>query len=112
MYRHLISALRSIAGNIKTVVDFHDYRSGEHFFTIKAYQDDRLVGKIDGSLYEGVVWVKYIEVASDVRGQGVGRSLMQSLLKEFPDEQIDMGYTTSEGERLRKYIPDDRVYKE
>jgi GNAT superfamily N-acetyltransferase len=108
----------SSASGLKIWFDYHSYHSGEHFFDAIAEIDGKGVGLLKGGYYkpDEVVSVKWVEVAPEARGKGVGKALYLALLTEFPTGKIDPGGQTPDGvklwESVRKQIPDDRVYRE
>lgn len=64
-------------------------------------KDGKLLGHLDWSEFEGRVQIDWIEVNEASRRQGVGKTLVESLVKEFEGKPIDWGYVTDEGKALQ-----------
>lgn len=70
----------------------------QHEFRLVAALDGEYAGWLDYSLYEGQVYVKYME-ATKLR-RGVGTALVLKLQETYPDCAIEFGYATSDGNAL------------
>ena len=60
------------------------------------YMGDRLVGYLSYTEFQGKTYIKHIEVAEDMRRNGIATQLYQELQKEAQGE-IQHTMTTSEG---------------
>lgn len=68
------------------------------------------VGYIDYVVFEGVPSISMIEVTE--KGKSYGTLLVKKLQEMYPDEEIEWGYTTPEGEALRNSLRYKRVPSE
>lgn len=67
-------------------------------------KDSRVQGYIDYSVYEGEAHIKYIEVADEIRRQGVATRLYHRMVEENPGCSVKWGMTTPDGTELRKAV--------
>lgn len=63
---------------------------------------DNLLGYVDYSVYNNSAYINFIKVKDSERRKGVGTALIKSL--EHDHDNVNWGYTTDEGELLRKSI--------
>jgi ribosomal protein S18 acetylase RimI-like enzyme len=63
---------------------------------------DNLLGYVDYSVYNNSAYINFIKVKDSERRKGVGTALIKSL--EHDHKNVNWGYTTDEGELLRKSI--------
>ena len=61
-----------------------------------------LLGYLEYSVYDGEAYIQMIEVRQSEKRKGIATALIQSLQHDYKD--INWGYTTEEGTRLKRYI--------
>jgi GNAT superfamily N-acetyltransferase len=62
----------------------------------------KCVGLLNWSEYEGKPLVKMIQVLPEYKKQGIARALLSRLQKEFPEAELDFGWTTGKGQALKE----------
>lgn len=76
-----------------------DYHHGQHDGAVIARDGYGVqVGRLDYSLYNGLLRVGMIEVDPKRRREGIGTSMLARLRQEYPKEGLDPGYRTPDGE--------------
>lgn len=83
----------------------------QHNYTLLARDEkNRVVGKIDYADYQDTIYINIIEVAKDVRRQGIAVMLMKWLQKETGKRyrEIKLGMMSGEGAKLKKYL--DKIF--
>lgn len=94
--------------NVKVQDDIYDSHRGEAFGQITVAMAGRLLGRLDYSIYEGEATIQWIEVGSDVRGQGFAELMIRELMSAnnahdaVPYRKINWGMSTPEGTRLKQ----------
>lgn len=79
------------------------YHSGQLDIKLSAVKNNQELGYINYSEYLKKPHINYIEVYH--QKQGIGQRLVKQLQMKYPNEEIEWGMTTSEGEALRKSLP-------
>ncbi|MBI1921020.1 MAG: GNAT family N-acetyltransferase [Geobacter sp.] len=71
---------------------------------LKAVEEGRIVGSVNGRLSEGRCLVGRLMVHPDVQGKGLGTALMAAIEKEFPQAEAYRLFTGERSERnIRLY---------
>ncbi len=73
--------------------------SGQIDMHLSLHVDGSKVGYIDYTIFHGVPEISMIEVYD--KGKSYGKALVKKLQSLYPDEEIQWGHTTKEGEALR-----------
>ena len=89
-------------------IDFYEELRGHHhnqsdlkLIARDADTENKIeLGYIDYSLYEEIVKVEYIKTHARFRGQGVGRALVNELIRLYGKDKINWGYRTGDGEEF------------
>ena len=92
------------ASGVTYSLDVTAFYCGQMNGVIYAIAGDDFIGQLDWQKYGGDVLIAWIEVDESHRRNGVGSGLVQRLRDEFPDEQINWGYTTTDGTALREHL--------
>lgn len=92
------------ANDIGFVNTSRGYHHGQTDLTLYAKIDDKYVGKIDYSVYEGEPQIQMIKVDPNYTRRGIGTDLLYHLQTLYPDQEIQWGSLTSGGAALRKKI--------
>jgi hypothetical protein len=93
-------------GKIPTFTDeITDAYSGQTNNTLKAMVDNKPVGNVDYTVFNGSPSVSMINTADEFRRQGVATDMLRELQTKFPDKEIDFGMFTDEGSKLYKSLP-------
>ena len=77
-----------------------DSYCGQTNHTLKMYDDDKELGKIEYVVYQEEVHISMISVPQEYQREGVGTKLLQKLQSEFPNIEINWGMTTDNGTAL------------
>ena len=91
-----MSWLHKIAMDLKIVPECIGASHGQTDCVLKAYFEERIVGYISYSIFQGETHVKYIEVAEDMKRQGIASQLAKAL-EEESDGKINWAMSTDEG---------------
>lgn len=87
-----------------TQFKFHDEminaHSGQIDMRLSLEKDGTEVAHLDYTVYEGVPSISMIEVKE--KRKSYGSALVKKLQSLYPEEEIEWGMTTDEGENLRK----------
>lgn len=67
-------------------------------------KDNKIEGLLEYSDYEGVPYIKHIEVVPDSRGKGIGKDLIRKLQEDYPNSQIEWGMLTDKGAALKESL--------
>lgn len=59
--------------------------------------DDKVVGKLEYSIYDDEPYIQMTTVLPEYKRQGIATELLRSLDKDFPNTPVHIGYTTDEG---------------
>lgn len=86
--------------------DSRGYHHGQNDMTMYMYLDDKMLAKVDYSVYENEVSIQFIE--SFVKGKGYGQELMKQLAKKYGYENIKRSGLTPEGAKMRSKL--DKFY--
>lgn len=81
-----------------------DYYCGQHDMALIATADGRHAGTLLYAVFEGEPSVTMIEVAENMRRQGIGTALVLALQDEYPDIPIKFGSLTEDGTALLRSI--------
>lgn len=81
-----------------------DYYCGQHDMALIASTGGRHAGTLRYAVFDGEPSVTMIEVAEDMRRQGIGTALVIALQDEYPDIPINFGTLTEDGSALLKSI--------
>lgn len=76
--------------------------SGQTNSVLSVMHHGDVVGYLKYSVYQGIPSIQYIEVVDGRKG--FGSLLVKKLQSLYPDVEIDWGYTTPDGEKLRKSL--------
>ncbi len=76
--------------------------SGQIDMRLSLHMNGSEVGYIDYTVYQGVPAISMIEVYD--KGKSYGKTLVKKLQSLYPDEEIEWGHTTEEGEALRNSL--------
>lgn len=74
--------LQKTAMDLRMVNECTGYHHGQTDCTIRAYSEDRLVGYLSYAEFQGETFIQHIEVAEDMRRQGIATQLYNELKKE------------------------------
>lgn len=72
--------------------------------TLIARTSERQIGYLEYSIYNDVPKIEMIEVIPAFRRSKVARQMLKALQELSPNEEIDWGYTTADGSKLRGSI--------
>ena len=98
--------LQKIASDIRvTDSECTGAYSGQVDCRIKAYLDKRLVGYLSYAEFDGKTFIQHIEVAEDMRRQGIA-TMLYNKLKEEAAGKIQHTMMTPEGFAWRKSLKD------
>lgn len=83
------------------------YQSGQHDMVMCMYSKNKeLLAKIDYTIYNGEVSIKFIK--SFIKGKGYGEELMKHFCKKYKYEDIDFGGLSEAGAKLKRKL--DKFY--
>ena len=84
---------------LKIIPECVGYSHGQTDCVLKAFFNDKLVGYISYAIFQGDIFVQYIETAENMRRQGIASQLVEALKKEAKEinGEIDWGNSTIEG---------------
>lgn len=68
------------------------------------------MGHIDYAEFEEKAHISFINVKEDLQGQSIGCKLIEELSKEYPYEEIEWGWMTEEGYKLKQKC--EKLFKE
>ena len=99
----------TISNDIHIIDNVEDASKSEVYGTIVAYINDDLAGTIDYTLEESdkVFYIRMITTVPEYRRQRVATEMCRYIKDNYSQYNIDWGYTTSEGEQLRKKLTKD-----
>lgn len=80
------------------------YYGGQVDMIMTAVVDGIKAGYINYSVYQGKPYIKFINTVESMRRMGVATRLLQELQKEYPNTEIDWGYTTPDGTALKDKV--------
>lgn len=80
-----------------------NHHHGQDDFVIYATDlNDVTLGRLEYSVFEEEPYIKWIEVANDMRRQGIARQMIQRLMSEgFSYNKIHWGMMTDDGSQLK-----------
>lgn len=84
--------------------------NGQVDFTLYIEDDGKVLGKLDAVEFDKKPSINMIDVY--VKGNGNGKQLVKHLQSLYPDQEIEWGMTTDEGEALRKSLKYTKVKTE
>lgn len=92
--------------DVGIVDNTYDAHGSEVYGSILANIGEELVGALDYTLDEttNVFYIRMINVVKEYRRQGIATQLCNYVKSNYPSYNIDWGYTTTEGEQLRKKL--------
>lgn len=100
----------------ENALSFKDESTGYHHnqtdMSLYALLDNKVVGYIDYSIYDGTPSVRMIEVDDDYKRHGYAREMLRNLQSKFPDTEIDLGMLTDDGYKLVKSLQFDLLPSE
>ena len=67
-------------------------------------KNGKQVGKLEYAQFNGKPKVSFIEVTPENRRKGIATKLFKKLQAEYPDQKIDIGYSTEEGAEFIKSL--------
>ena len=99
----------TVSNDIRIIDNVEDASKSEVYGTIVAYINDDLAGTIDYTLEESdkIFYIRMITTMPEYRRQGVATEMCRYIKDNYSQYNIDWGYTTSEGEQLRKKLTKD-----
>jgi N-acetylglutamate synthase-like GNAT family acetyltransferase len=99
-------SIKQIIKQINENIDLENihlnYHHGQNDFVLVARENNKVIGKVNYSLFEDQIHLGMVEVQPLYRGKGVGKQLIRWLAKQYGYENIVWGYTTPEGEQLKR----------
>lgn len=80
--------------------------SGQDNFVIYAVTgpEQTVEGKLEYAVFEGKAHIAWIEVTPEYQRQGVARQMFEKLQENFPYGEIDWGWLTPSGSKLKKHL--------
>ena len=90
---------------VETKISYTSYQHGQHDGYILAIVDGKKVGYLDFSVYQDQGLIKMVEVEPEYQKMGIGIILVKRLEKEVGKDNIEWGWLTDAGKKLRdKYM--------
>lgn len=81
------------------------HMDGQDDFVLHAHDaGGDVIGKLHYSLYDGELFVRYVEVPPHLRRQGIAREMYRAALAEHPAATLGKSMTTPDGAALRQAI--------
>jgi hypothetical protein len=94
------------AGEFTFEEDSRGAHHGQVDMTMYMYLGDKIVAKVDYTIYNNEINIQFIE--SFVKGKGYGQELMKQLSKKYGYENLKRSSLTSDGAKLRSKL--DKFY--
>jgi GNAT superfamily N-acetyltransferase len=91
--------------NLSFKTHSRNYYHETSYLTLVAYLNGNPVGHIDFNVFENNLSIEMVEVKKDFKRRGIGKAMMDELYKEYPDLDVNIGYTTDEGEAFFEKNP-------
>lgn len=100
--------------NVKIIDNVLDAAKTEIYGTIVAYIDKEPVGTVDYTVEQTnkIFYIRMINVVPEYRRQGIATQLCSYIKDNYSDYSVDWGYTTADGEQLKKKLTKDVPNKE
>lgn len=99
------TVLPALARAVKVLDEVTGAHNGQVDGTLRATVDGQPAGYLDYTVYEGRPEISMVEVADEMRRQGIGAELVRELQRKFPDAEVGWGMMTPEGAALREALP-------
>ena len=94
----------NITESIQLKSEMIDHHSGQSDFQITATENDAIVGTLRYTVYNDEVSINIVHVPRKDRRKGIARQMLQHLQREYPNSEIQWGYTTDKGAELKKSV--------
>lgn len=86
--------------------------SGQTNGVLRMLIDEREVGSLDYTVFDGVPQISMIEVPQAMRRRGIGGELVRELQRHFPGQPLDWGMMTEDGAALRRSLAKEVITRE
>jgi hypothetical protein len=86
------------------------YHGGQKDMVLRAMAHENQAGYLQYSVYDHIPAIQFISVDQGFSRLGVGTALVKKLQSLYPDQEIEWGTTTPDGEALRSSLPKKIVY--
>jgi ribosomal protein S18 acetylase RimI-like enzyme len=92
--------------------DHVDSYSGQHNYELGIYdKNNNILGLLEYVVFEDTPSISMIQVVPKYQRKGIGSELVLHLQKLFPKTEIEWGYMTPEGTKLKKKL-EKKLYHE
>ena len=91
------TATSAVPPLIRIIDECTGAHSGQVDMVMSAVEDEEVVGGLTYSIFEDVPHVSFIEVPEEHRRRGIGTMMLRHLQEQYPETEIQFGYTTDMG---------------
>jgi len=85
--------------------DHVDSHSGQDNYELGLYdKDNNILGLLEYVVFENVPSISMIQVVPKYQRKGIGSELVLHLQKLYPKTEIEWGYSTTDGMKLKKKL--------
>ena len=102
--------------DVDVTLNHVDSYAGQHVFEVAAHAGHELAGTMVLNIFDDEIFVCWIEVFGDFRGNGVAGGMLARVQNQFPSLPVNFGMLTEDGaemvRRLRMVEKRNAVYDE